>query len=237
MILLAIETATEVASVALYIRGTTLATTLAPGPQHAQELLPGIERLLAEAGISKREIDVLACGRGPGAFTGVRLAIAVTQGLALALDRPVIAISTLAALAQQALTQHGVATPILALLDARMGEVYAGVFEQGPRGAVYPISAEVLARPEDLEPPGDGRWSALGPGWLAHADRLRARWGAHVVGLDAPVQPSAAAIAALARYDYAAGRLLAPAQVQPVYLRHKVALTRAERSLTVDGAQ
>src|SRR6185312_12626224 len=139
MNLLAIETATEACSVAL-LHGNTLIdrSELAPR-RHAELVLPMAEALLAEAGITRKQLDVIAVGQGPGAFTGVRLAISVAQGLALALDIPVVSVSSLAALAMQA-PKNG--APILAAIDARREEIYAGVFRFDADGLVEPLDRE-----------------------------------------------------------------------------------------------
>ena len=122
MKLLALETATEACSVALWVDGAVIERHALAPRRHAELVLPMVDAVLAEGGISRRALDAIAVGRGPGAFTGVRLAIAVAQGLALALDRPVLPVSTLAALAMAAAQDAG-AAPILAAIDARMGEV------------------------------------------------------------------------------------------------------------------
>ena len=131
MKLLAFETATEACSVALYLDGEVRERFEVAPRRHAELALPMAQALLDEAGIARAQLDAIAVGRGPGAFTGVRLAIALAQGIALALDRPVVPVSTLAVLAAGA-PADGPAR-ILAAIDARMGEVYAGAF--GRQGA------------------------------------------------------------------------------------------------------
>src|SRR5215475_1096438 len=126
--LLAIETATEACSAALLVGGDVIERSEIAPRRHAELILPMIESLLAEAGLSRRQIDGIAVGRGPGAFTGVRLAISVAQGIALGLDVPVVPVSSLAALAQD--VPRELPAPILAVIDARMGAVYAGAFER-----------------------------------------------------------------------------------------------------------
>src|SRR6187455_1569660 len=144
MKLLAFETATEACSVALWHEGeVTERYEIAPR-RHAELALPFAQALLDEAGIAKSALDAIAVGRGPGAFTGVRLAIALAQGLALALDRPVVTVSTLAALALAVPTDDSDGSAILAVIDARMGEIYAGAFERDADGLVAPIADEVL---------------------------------------------------------------------------------------------
>ena len=145
MKLLAFETATEACSVAVYVDGEVCERfDLAPR-RHAELALPWADEMLAEAGIAKSQLDAIAVGRGPCAFTGVRLAIAIAQGIALALDRPVVPVSTLAVLAAGA-PADGPAR-ILAAIDARMGEVYAGAF--GRQGAaLVTLELERVLAPE-----------------------------------------------------------------------------------------
>src|SRR5437868_8019064 len=135
--LIAIETSTECCSAALLRDGALIERSELAPRRHAELILPMIESLLNEAGVSRRQLDAIAVGRGPGAFTGVRLAISVAQGLALALDIPVVPVSSLAALAQDANTKEG--ETVLAVIDARMGEIYSGCFSRGASGLVEAV--------------------------------------------------------------------------------------------------
>ena len=147
MNLLAIETATEACSVAVLVGGQVRERFAIAPRRHAELVLPWAEELLAEAGIARSALDAIAVGRGPGAFTGVRLAIALAQGIALALDRPLLPVSTLAVLAAQ-----GPDGPVLAALDARMGEVYLGAFQvQG--GDVIALAPENVGTPHTIAMP------------------------------------------------------------------------------------
>ena len=125
--LLALDTATECCSAALLHDGTVTARSEVIPRQHAQRLLPMIEELLGERQLRLQDVDALVFGRGPGAFTGVRIATGMVQGLAFAADKPVIAVSNLAALAQRAWREHGAET-VAAAIDARMDEVYWGLY-------------------------------------------------------------------------------------------------------------
>ncbi|WP_122780281.1 tRNA (adenosine(37)-N6)-threonylcarbamoyltransferase complex dimerization subunit type 1 TsaB, partial [Pseudomonas viridiflava] len=140
MKLLPFETSTEASSLALHVDGNVQERFELAPRRHAELALPWAEQLLAEAGISRRQLDAIAVGRGPGAFTGVRLAIGIAQGIALALDLPVLAISTLQVLALRAPAE---ATHVLACIDARMGEVYAGLFERQGE-ALLMLGSEVV---------------------------------------------------------------------------------------------
>lgn len=226
MNLLAIETATEACSVAL-LHGDALIdrSELAPR-RHAELVLPMAEELLAEAGITRRQLDAISVGRGPGAFTGVRLAISVAQGLALALDIPVIPVSSLAALAMQA-PKNGAA--ILASIDARREEIYAGVFGFDANGLAEPLDRErVLAASALALPEADG-WNVLGTGWRAYGGAIRERLPASPRWADGNRYPQACDVARLAAPQFAAGRGVLPEQALPVYLRDKVALTLDEQ--------
>ena len=186
-----------------------------------------IESLLAEAGLSRRQIDGIAVGRGPGAFTGVRLAISVAQGIALGLDLPVVAVSSLAALAQD--VPREVDAAILAVIDARMGEIYAGTFRRAANGLVEPIGDESVGHADQLGVPDATRWSVVGSGWDAYRDALAARLPGEPVWSGGARHPQARAIARLAAPQFAAGNAVTPEAALPVYLRDKVALTLEER--------
>lgn len=227
MNLLALETATESCSVAL-LRGADLfeRSELAPR-RHAELALPMAEAVLAEARLRRADLDGIAVGRGPGSFTGVRLAVSLAQGLALALDIPLVTVSSLAALAMEAPHDAG---PILALIDARMGEIYACAFIRDADGLPQPLGEERVCLPEQLVlAEGFAPWHVVGSGWGTYADRL-----ASIVGIPrsaaADRYPQARHVARLAAPRFAAGETLLPERALPVYLRDKVALTLAERA-------
>jgi tRNA threonylcarbamoyladenosine biosynthesis protein TsaB len=228
--LLAIETATEACSVALAVRGEVRERFEMAPRRHAELVLPMADALLAEAGIAKTHVDAVAVGRGPGAFTGVRLAVAMAQGLALAWNRPVLPVSTLAVLALRA---HSAAMAddarILALIDARMSEVYAGVFRIDADGLVVATDEERLCAPDRIDLRAS-QWIGVGSGWGAYGDVIRATLRDPVAHVEPSELPHAADLARLALREFAAGRAVAPELAQPVYLRDKVALTEAERS-------
>lgn len=226
MNILAIETATEACSVAL-LHGDTLLdrSELAPR-RHAELVLPMAEDLLAEAGVTRKQLDAVAVGQGPGAFTGVRLAISVAQGLALALDIPVVPVSSLAALAIQA-PRNGAA--ILATIDARRGEIYAGAFRHGADGLVEPLGLEHVLAASDLILPEADAWNVLGTGWGAYGEAIRGRLPSAPRWADGERYPQACDVARLAAPLFAAGEGVPPEQALPVYLREKVALTLEEQ--------
>jgi tRNA threonylcarbamoyladenosine biosynthesis protein TsaB len=222
-VLLAFETSTEACSVALWIGGELHERFGIAPRQHAELALPWAQELLAEAGIAKSRIDAIAVGRGPGAFTGVRLGVALAQGIALALDRPVVPVSTLAALA---LPMAG--DRILAAIDARMGEVYLGAFAREGDG-LRALQAEAVGKPDAVSlPEGDG-WNGAGTGFAAVDGALRARLGGRLLQVDAGALPHAANVARLAAPMFARGEGMAPERVEPAYLRDNVALTLVEQ--------
>lgn len=221
MRLIALETATEACSAALWIDGD-LRWLVEPNAarRHGELVLDQVQRLLAEAGLVPTQLDVVAVGRGPGAFTGVRLGMGAAQGLAFAIGAPVVPVSTLAALAQQG--ADGGACQVLAVLDARMREVYWSFLHTGHDGLVVP-AAERLSAPEDVVAKWDpGQRVALGSGLAAYpllADRLGLQRGE----FDGSALPCAREVAVLAAAAYARGESVPPERAQPVYLRDRVA--------------
>ncbi len=217
---------------ALWQDGQVLDRTEMAPRRHAELVLPMAESLLAEAGITRRQLDGIAMGRGPGAFTGVRLAVSVAQGLAMALDIPVVPISSLAALAVQA-PRNGAAT--LVVIDARRAEIYAAAFLMGTEGINLPINSlrplldECVISAGDLVLPPARAWNVIGTGWGAYADALRGRFPAAPVWADGERYPQARDVATLAAPVLAAGKGVAPEFALPVYLRDKVALTLQEQ--------
>jgi tRNA threonylcarbamoyladenosine biosynthesis protein TsaB len=236
MKLLAFETATEACSVALWLDGDVRERFEIAPRRHAELSLPWAGQLLAEAGIAKSQLDAIAVGRGPGAFTGVRLAVALAQGIALALDRPVVPVSTLATLALQARSLRPVesgTTQVLAAIDARMGEVYAGRFEL--RGDdVVALSPETVGAPDALDVDGAG-WLGVGTGFAAAQGVLRDRLAVQLIDCDAAALPHAADVARLAALAFTRGEGIAPERVEPAYLRNNVALTLAGQQALRDS--
>ncbi len=229
MNLLALDTATECCSVALWHEGRVCERSELAPRRHAELVLPMTEAVLSEAGITRADIDAIAVGRGPGAFTGVRLGVALAQGLALALDVPVVPVSSLAALAQQAASEGP--DLILAVIDARMDEVYAGWFRRSADG-VLPVSGEEVACPPEAVtmPDAGASWQVIGSGWASHAVRLETAIGQPPVRALPERWPQARDIAILGRAGLEAGRAVPPERALPVYLRNKVAQTTAERA-------
>lgn len=221
--LLALDTATEACSVALLHDGKVLSHYEVIPRLHAQKLLPMIQDLLAQAGLARSALDAIAFGRGPGAFTGVRIAIGVVQGLAFALDRPVLPVSNLAVLAQRAQREHG-ASQVAAAIDARMDEVYWGCY-RATAGEMRLVGNEAVLPPEQAILPADatGDWFGAGTGW-GYAPRLPAS----VSGMDASLLPHAQDLLSLATFAWQRGEALPADEAQPVYLRDKVATPKGQ---------
>ena len=229
MKLLAFETATEACSVALCVDGEILERFEIAPRRHAELALPWADALLAEGGIARSQLDAIAVGRGPGAFTGVRLAIAIAQGVALGLDRPVIPVSTLAALALPAALATPDA-PVLAAIDARMGELYVGGYRLID-GRLVAVAEETLSPPDSVQLDGTG-WHGVGTGFAAQDGVLAARFAASLARVEADALPHAADIARLALQ---AGQGIAAESVEPAYLRDNVALTLVEQQALRDS--
>lgn len=237
--LLAFDTSTDTLSVAVGAGAAVLAEfTGTGGAQASATLLPVIRRLLAEVGWPLHTLDAIVFGRGPGAFTGVRTACSVAQGLAFAAGVPVLPLDTLAAVAQAGLDaarDAGAApTHVGALLDARMDEIYvAGYRVDGD--ALLAQHAPLLSRPEALAHALD-----VGPGWWL-AGNAQAAYGLRFPPALAalphhPTVPTARALLRLAPAALAAGGAVDAALAQPLYVRDKVALTTAERAAAAAGA-
>ncbi|MGI3131504.1 tRNA (adenosine(37)-N6)-threonylcarbamoyltransferase complex dimerization subunit type 1 TsaB [Halopseudomonas pachastrellae] len=220
--LLALDTATECCSAALLHDGSVTARSEVIPRQHAQRLLPMIEELLGERQLRLQDVDALVFGRGPGAFTGVRIATGMVQGLAFAADKPVIAISNLAALAQRAWREHGTDT-VAAAIDARMDEVYWGLYGLQD-GVMQPLDDERVCAPEAVSLPGGvGSVAGAGTGWQ-YAERLA------VTATQSWPQmlPDASDLITLALPRWLAGEVVDAADAQPVYLRDKVATPKGQ---------
>jgi tRNA threonylcarbamoyladenosine biosynthesis protein TsaB len=191
---------------------------------HSSRVLPLVDALLAELGWRLASLDAIAFGAGPGSFTGIRIACGIAQGLALGADRPVIPVGTLEALAQDAYRVHGAAR-VLACLDARMREVYVGAYERkGDRWSE--VAPPAVAKPGAVVAP-DGAWFGAGTGFAAYPELVTQLAAA---GVDATLVPSARSIVQLAIPRLAAGQGVDAAHALPLYVRHRVALTTAERA-------
>jgi tRNA threonylcarbamoyladenosine biosynthesis protein TsaB len=225
--ILAIETSTEIASVAL-LHGDLQILRVSHGVQtHSETILPMVSAILVEAGISLSACDAIAFGEGPGAFTGVRTACGIVQGLAFGADLPVVPIVTLAAMAHAYYVQSDRALDaIVPVMDARMGEVYWAQY-QWQQGVLQEIIPPTLSTAALVAP--NGKVAICGNGVAAYrAAFVDQPW---VNAVDEAIMPNALDIAQLAVAAVLKGDVLPAEAAQPLYLRNKVALTTSERQL------
>lgn len=224
MKLLALDTAGTRCSVALLQDGKLRELDAPAERLQAEHVLPMVEKLLTEAGLRLQSLDAIAFGRGPGAFTGLRVATSVAQGLAYGAGVPVVPVSDLAALAAAAVRVHKVER-IVACLDARMQEVYWAAYESHADGLVA-VSEECLSPPSEVSVPSVGAWFGAGPGWGAYGDALGVRVPS-LMGTDPALLPTAGDIARLGQIALQKGGGVPPERALPVYLRDKVATPKA----------
>jgi tRNA threonylcarbamoyladenosine biosynthesis protein TsaB len=226
MRVLALDAATEACSVALLTNGAAITRTMESGKGSAVNLLRMAEAVLAEGGTSLSALDGIAASVGPGAFTGVRISVAIAQGLAFGAGLKVVPVTTLEALALQVL--EGPGSRAIACLDARMGEVYWGCFGwDGVRG-VQECAASRVGPPQSVSLSPAGRYLGIGRGFSAYPV-LATLAGVKIDALHSTALPSAVDVARLGALRLAREGL-DPAELVPVYLRDKVALTEAERA-------
>ncbi|GHT96859.1 tRNA (adenosine(37)-N6)-threonylcarbamoyltransferase complex dimerization subunit type 1 TsaB [Betaproteobacteria bacterium] len=219
MQILALETSTESGSCALWQDGCVLAADCPAGASHSATLIPLAQQLLASVGSDFSTLDAIAFGMGPGAFTGLRVACGIAQGMAVALDKPVLPVGSLECMAWAAGGEK-----VLSLLDARMGEVYVGAFTRHAGGVQVVGELQVL-RPEDIELPTD--FQLVGNALLAYPQLLE-RISPHAKKLPG-ILPHARPLVELAALAFARGEGLDPSLALPRYVRDKVARTTAER--------
>jgi tRNA threonylcarbamoyladenosine biosynthesis protein TsaB len=221
-IILAIETSTELASAALLRDGKTIMRESQGVQTHSQTILPMVQSLLAEAGMRLTQCDAIAFGAGPGSFTGVRTACGIAQGLAFGADLPVVPVVTLQAMAQACHNATG-ASDVLALLDARMEEVYWAQYRFSERW--HTIIEPTLSPASAVSPIGNV--TACGNGLTAYASAFKRESFAEIAQHIAT--PHAVDVAQLAHFAFMHGETVVPRNAQPLYLRNKVAFTMAER--------
>lgn len=227
MNLLAFDTSTDTLSIAVQRGDAVWQHTGAGGAQASAALIPAIQRLLAEAGLGFDTLDAIVFGRGPGSFTGLRTACAVAQGLAFGArsgqGTPVLPVDTLLAVAEEARHQHG-CTQVLAVLDARMNEVYSAHCTWQEATRQWSTDADFgLCAPEALTLTDAALWTVAGNAQAAYGERLLPQ-ARHVAAL-----PTATALLRLAPALLAAGAAVPASEALPRYIRDKVAQTTAER--------
>ena len=221
---LAFDTATEWCSAALWIDGACTHREIHAGQKHSDLLVPMLMELLAESGLGLKQLDGLVYGMGPGSFTGQRIACGVAQGLALGADLPVLGISTLESLAEEAGEDQ-----VLACLDARMNEVYTAIYQREVAGntRAWRCLAGPLVCPPGAVPMPEGEgYVGVGSGFTAYPDIAQSR---RLRRVDAALIPQARARARLAAPRLLRGEGLAAENAELLYIRDKVALKICER--------
>lgn len=221
--ILALDTATEACSVALWNQGEVHSLFEICPRDHTQRILPLVQQVLAESGLTLSDMDALAFGRGPGSFTGVRIGIGIAQGLALGAGLPMIGVSTLATMAEGAHRLTG-AQCVLAAIDARMGEVYWGEYRRSADGTWQGGETEAVLSPEQVDAAAtrlSGVWARVGTGWQTYP-QMAAAAGLQLE--DGQVSlPDARDMLPLALDDWRKGSWSPVEETQPVYLRNEVA--------------
>jgi tRNA threonylcarbamoyladenosine biosynthesis protein TsaB len=221
--ILAIDTSTENCSVALVINDTYFVRREVAPRDHTKKILPMVDAVLKEAGVTLVEVDALAFGRGPGSFTGVRIGIGIAQGLAFGADLDMIPVSTLAAMAQGSYRLHG-ATHVATAIDARMSEVYWSRYVRQDEGDWAEYDPECVIEPEELAQKlvaDNQTWCQAGTGWAAYSDGLSQL--NFVTQAGEILYPDAEDIAFLAKLSFAKGKAVSVEDSSPIYLRDKVA--------------
>ena len=232
MKVLALDTATENCSAALWIDGGLTQREVEVERGHADLILTMIDELLSDAGIRLTALDAIAFGRGPGGFTGVRLAASVTQGLAFGAGLPVVPVSDLQAVAQRAarvLEVNAATRHILVCNDARMQEVYWGCFDCGQDGLAALVGSERVSKPSEVQLPQSWEGTqvhAAGRGFAAYGE-LGRNLANVLATVNSSLLPGAGEIALLAVPEIRAGRTVAPKDAVPVYVRNDVARPKA----------
>lgn len=223
MKLLALDTSTEACSAALFVDGEICERFEITPKAHTKLLLPMIESLLAEAELKLTQLDALAFGCGPGSFTGLRIATGVVQGLAFGADLPVVPVSTLAALAQN-FSQN----LAFVAMDARIGEIFWGVYQKNATGFAELVGKEAVLPVSQIQFPNKNA-VGIGSGWRVYETELVEKTYGLISKIESDALPHSSAIAKLGVYGFEQGRAVAAEFAQPVYLRDKVAQTERER--------
>jgi len=223
MNILALDTSTEYCSVALWQDGVVKEHSELVGQKHSEMLMTMLDAVLQDSGFRIQDMDGIAFGKGPGSFTGVRIACGVAQGLALGANLSVVGVCTLEALAQA--SEHD---KVIAALDARMGEIYLAAYEKNMGGWKAVNEPCLCAATDSPEVTGE-EWFGVGSGYSVQDAVLQARYGQQLSGVDARAVPQASAIAQIAAIEFTRGNAVDAALALPFYLRNKVALKTSER--------
>lgn len=222
MNILALDTSTEICSVAVWTDGAVV-ERVESGNQHSERILAMVDELLVETGLVLTRFDAIAFGRGPGSFTGLRIGAGVAQGLAFGADIPVTPVSSLAALAQ------GVDAPrVLAAFDARMNQVYSAAYARNAADVVELIGGESVTPPPGIPLPEGSNWTGAGNGWDQYHDVLLEHLDGRVTGWRERAYPHAGDVARLGAVALQAGKAIAAELALPVYVRDDVAVKQVK---------
>ena len=231
MNLLALDTSTEVLSLALQKGEEWFTRDIVAGQTHSQQILPLIRSLLSETGLILQDLHGIAYGEGPGSFTGLRIACGVAQGLAFGAGLPVVGVSTLLALAE-----NSGADKVIACLDARMGEVYHAAYERQANGW-NEISPAGLYNPLEVPAIAGENWVGVGTGWVTFNAALSQAYDGNLCEIKLGEliydHPMAKAILQLSKPQFEAGLSQPAVSAQPVYIRNKVALKTVDRAVKI----
>lgn len=221
MKLLAIETSTESCSAALQIDGEVISLSELAPRRHNEIILSMCEQVLVQGQTTLSQLDAIAFGRGPGSFTGVRLASSITQGIAMGQDLPVIPVSSLAAMAQAAFEEKRVSN-VLSCIDARMQEIYFGLYSLNDEQIMNLVDDEKVIPPHAINMDVDDDCYGVGTGWKTYADVLHQALGKNL-SYNASAFPLAEYVAKLAKVYFEQGKAVSAVEALPVYLRDNVA--------------
>ncbi|MFT7235398.1 MAG: tRNA threonylcarbamoyladenosine biosynthesis protein TsaB [Methylophagaceae bacterium] len=227
MNILALDTCSEMCSTALLFQGKRYELTKKTQRGHSDLVLGMMDNLFEQSASSLSDVDVLAFGRGPGSFTGVRVGVSVAQGIAFAREIPVVPISSLAAVAQKAADEIGSAY-IAVAMDARMGEIYCAHYHYDGK-SIRLLNQERVCNPTDFVPYHQGACVGVGTAWSVYETQLQANFGRLLSHVEANYYPEAVNVITLAEDEILAGNLLRAEQALPVYLRDNVAKKKAEQ--------
>ena len=220
--ILAIDTATESCSVAVWNEGVVASRFEISPREHTQKILPMVKSALQEAGLTLQDLDTLAFGQGPGSFTGVRIGIGVAQGIALGAELPMIGISSLATMAEGVFRTTGI-KQVLVAIDARMGEVYCAQYHRNDEGKWLGEETEAVMKPDQfLESVMniEGQWAIAGTGWQAYPD-MQTALSQHIIETEITL-PAAQDMLPLAVNRWHEGKATKVEDAEPVYLRNEV---------------
>ncbi len=226
MNLLALDTATEACSVALQVGDAVISRFVVAGRSHTQELPRQVAEVLAEAGLAPTALDGVICGIGPGSFAGLRIGLSYAKGLAMVAELPMVGISSL-----QMMAEATPASRVLTVIDARLSAVYAAAWQRDAAGDWQALLPATLCAPEALPATDDVgvAWHGVGSGFAVYTDALVTAWQAPLTDIDASALPDARHALKPGQAILMRGDGMDAGQLQPLYLRNKVALTQVEQ--------